>query len=71
MVKNHIDLECVISDLRFVFAVPTAKKMAQIGIRVFEILESVEKDKLSERKVKLEMYEYVLTRLSVAFESDE
>jgi hypothetical protein len=54
-----------------VFAVPTAKKLVHVAVRVLEIVEAAEKEKLKERKVKLEMYEYVLARLSTVFETDE
>lgn len=69
--KNHVDVNCVISDLRFVFAVPTANKLLKISMKLQDIFESLEKDRLTERKTKLEMYEYVLARMSNSFQTDQ
>lgn len=69
--KANIDLSCTVQDLRFVFAVPTAKKLVNVGVKTLEIVEATQKEKLKERKIKLEMYEYVLARLSTIFESEE
>ena len=37
--KSTIDLNCSIQDLRFVFAVPTAKKLVNVGVKTLEIFE--------------------------------
>ncbi len=58
-----IELNCVLSDIRFVFAVPTAQKLALVGLSLQEALADAELDKKAQRTLAYQVYRTVFASL--------
>jgi hypothetical protein len=62
--KHEIDIRCELTDLTFVFSLPTAQKLIKIIVGLNQSLENLETEKNRVRKAKLQMYEFILQGLS-------
>eukprot|EP00347_Sterkiella_histriomuscorum_P017164 403350423 len=61
--KKQIHVDCQISDLRFIFAVPTARKLIHIGIKLKDIFEDIEVKQQESRRRRLLMFEDALNNI--------
>lgn len=59
---ERMDLDCVLNDIRFVFAVPTAQKLALVGLSLQQLLKQADDKKVQARKEQIGTYSDVLSQ---------
>ena len=71
MIKDDIDVKCLLTNMSMVFSMPTLQKMVKLSIDLEEMFEVLEEHRYQTRLQKLKTFENVLSNLSTQFELEE